>query len=96
MSILDSALAIGLLSGANYADLRTTRGALAHAEAREFNPIIGAHGERLVPLKAVALGIETGVYLHLQRTGHRRGKWVWVAAVVAANLGLAAWNRRQR
>ncbi len=90
--LLESALAFGLLAGGNYADYRTTKDALASCQAcKEANPLIGAHGERLLAVKLGSLAAEQLTF-EILRKKHKKAAWLFVAGTVAANLLIAKHN----
>ena len=94
--LAEGLLAASLMCGANYADYATTKQGLSVPGTHEANPLIGAEGQRLEVVKISVTAAEVGIYQALRRRGHRRAAWVWVASVVAVNVGLAVHNSRQK
>jgi len=91
--IRESLLAFTLMAGANGADYITTQNAI-RAGGVELNTLYGPQAQRLASIKVLTITAETGIFLKLRKDGHKRAAWIWVGAVVVANLALAQHNRQ--
>lgn len=88
--LLEGVAAAVMLTGANYLDYSSTREGLERGGV-EVNALIGKDGQRLAVTKALAVGVETGVFLALRRR-HPKAAWAFVGAIVATNIALAHHN----
>jgi hypothetical protein len=90
--ILESIAAAVILAGGNYADYATTRAGLSLGGS-EVNALIGAHGERLAPIKIAATLGETAAFVAIRRKSKPLA-WTFVAVVTGVNLAIAHHNAK--
>jgi hypothetical protein len=88
------ALAAGAIGASNLADLRSTQELVAAGGHEAWNPgLYGRDAERIVPVKIAVIAGETGVFLAVRRRD-KKAAWVFVAVIIAINVGLTIHNRR--